>query len=189
MYHIKDDARAVKSAEFLYEGLKRCMEKEEFDKITVRMLCEEAIVGRTTFYRNFDAVIDVLYWKCDQLFRDVMSDYFRRDPNLTQTEQFPIFILKFWMHQDDVLDVLITHGRSDIIFNIFLNNAEEITEMVNDKVRLPQLDNKYFISTRVGMFVGIFQTWVMGGKKESAEEIIAILQDQRALADRTGFMF
>ena len=74
MYHIKNDQRAIRSSQLLYEALANLMREKSFDTITVTDLVETAQVGRTTFYRNFDSIEDILHMRCDQVF-DEMIDY------------------------------------------------------------------------------------------------------------------
>lgn len=178
MFHIKEDLRAYKSAELLCEGLEQLMKEKAFDKITITDITTESTVSRATFYRNFDTVIDVLYWKCDQLFKTVLTDYVSGEPDLTQPDSLIFFVFHFWMKHTDILELLIQQGRCDIIFNSFFNNADIVMDYIQEKISIPAFNYRYFISSRVGVFVGIFQAWIDGGKKESLEELVQILSDQ-----------
>lgn len=68
MYHISKDKRTIESARLIYEGLLECLKTKAFDQITVSDLQKESGVARSTFYRAFDNISDVLYWKCDTRF-------------------------------------------------------------------------------------------------------------------------
>ncbi len=189
MFHIKKDVRAYKSAELLYEGLVKCMEDMPFDEISILDVSKISTVSRTTFYRNFDSLIDILYWKCDVYFRESITTFVNAYPSNVSGDAFLKYILNFWMEKDDILEVIISHGRSDIFFNIFSNNADYVNKLISEKFQIPQLNEKYFVSTRIGMFVGVFQTWIETGKKETAEEIINILKKQDMLSHQLGLMF
>ncbi len=181
MYHIKEDVRAIKSAELLYEGLLKCMKEKAFDEINILDVAKESTVSRTTFYRNFDSVIDILYWKCNQLFKQMMLGFVKENPELDNMDEFFRYALNFWMQYSDMVEVFITQGRIDIIFNIFMNNAGMVTELVAGKLDLPAIDNRYYISTHVGMFIGVFQTWIDNGQKETVDDIMEILKNARTL--------
>lgn len=189
MYHLKADMRAEKSAELLYESLTRCMSKKEFDKITISELSKESTISRATFYRNFDEVIDILYWKCDRLFQSVLSAFVTSEPDLSRADELTSYVFSFWVKHTDILEILIERGRVDIIYNSFLNNAGVVMKYLSKKLHLPEWNTRYFISTRAGIFVGVFQAWIDGGKQESMEDLTAIL-NQQALATKTiGFIF
>ncbi len=189
MFHIKNDVRALRSAELLYEGLEECMKTMSFDDISILDVSKASTVSRTTFYRNFDSVIDILYWKCDVYFREVITKFTRRHREITNGDEFLKYVLNFWMEKDAILDVIISHGRTDIIYNIFYSNADYVNQLISEHMNIPELSEKYFIATRIGMFVGVFQTWVETGKKETAEEIIDILKKQDEITHQKGMMF
>lgn len=189
MFHIKKDVRAQRSAELLYEGLVECMKTKPFDEISILDVSKASAVSRTTFYRNFDSTIDILYWKCDVFFREVITEFARTHQTMTSGDAFLKYVLNYWMGKDEILEVIISHGRTDIIYNIFFNNSDYVNHLISDQMNLPELSEKYFIATRIGMFVGIFQTWIQTGKKETADEIIDILKKQDELSRQRGFMF
>ena len=61
MYHISKDKRALQSSELIYNGLLECIKKKPFDQISVSDLQKASGVARSTFYRAFDNISDVLY--------------------------------------------------------------------------------------------------------------------------------
>ena len=83
MYHISNDKRAIQSSELIYNGLMECIKKKPFDLITISDLQKASGVARTTFYRAFDNLSDVLYWKCDACFYEVLG---KHRPELFQGE-------------------------------------------------------------------------------------------------------
>lgn len=60
MYHMQKNKTAVQSQCMIADALYRLMQKKEFHRITITEICEEADVGRKTFYRNFDWKEDVV---------------------------------------------------------------------------------------------------------------------------------
>lgn len=70
MYHIKKDARCMRSAEEIRASLLRCLDKKRFSDITITDIHRECGVSRATFYRLFDNTIDVVQFSCDRLFAD-----------------------------------------------------------------------------------------------------------------------
>ena len=74
MYHIKNDRRAKRSAETIYEALVKLMGEKRFADIRVTDLVEQAQLARATFYRSFDVQEDVLRWRCDQVLDELEKD-------------------------------------------------------------------------------------------------------------------
>lgn len=68
MYHVGSTKRSRDSAELIYYGIAICAQQQPLEAITVSEIQRITGVARTTFYRSFDSVQDVLEWKCDQYY-------------------------------------------------------------------------------------------------------------------------
>ena len=76
MYHIKEDKRAQASVELICGGLRRCLKEKSFESVTISDIQRVSGVSRSTFYRNFDRMEDVLALMCDRVFEEAFaSDY------------------------------------------------------------------------------------------------------------------
>lgn len=178
MFHIKNDARFVKSSELLYQGLCSCMKEKCFDEISVSDIARESTVSRATFYRNFDCIVDILCWKCNQRFCDVLNTCVAHTESAGNRMDFLFQIFEEWTKDIEILELLIQINRIDIIYNCFRANAYIITDHVKVYSEYGDTDCDYYIFIRIGIFIGIVQAWLEHGKKESAEDIVRILERQ-----------
>jgi AcrR family transcriptional regulator len=191
MFHLKEDIRAERSAKMLYDALMEILEKKSFDKVTVSDLSQVSTVSRATFYRNFDEITDLLYWKCDQEFRKVLTAFTQSDPDLTKEDVLLEYVLCFWMEADRMrlLEILMDIGRIDVIYNSFVNNAQIVVDFLKEKKIAMSTDNyEFFISVRAGFFVGIIRAWIATGKKQSPEELSAIIRRQHDDVVNSGLL-
>lgn len=179
MYHISSDKRAKQSAELIYEGLRKCLQKKTFDQITVTDLQKESGVARTTFYRAFDNIADVLYWKCDTCFREVLEEY---APKCFPDEmELALHYFGYWMHHSDILELLVKINRQDIIYACHMKNVEILQSRYGELPGMYEAHNRYFMPIRTGITISILTTWLAGGRKENPEEICQILRNQIAI--------
>lgn len=128
MYHIKDDIRAYKLAELIYQGILTLLQSREFSKITISDIQRVSFVGRSTFYRSFDAPIDVLQWKCESAFKKMMEDYTQLPHHDQENNEFLCYFFGYWMTNYQILDILSQIGRYDIIFptiDLIVNSIEK----------------------------------------------------------------
>ena len=106
MYHIKDDKRSKCSSELIYKALSDLMNKKNFDTIKITEVVQTAQVGRATFYRNFDHLEDVLYYKCNERFSTLygyLIDYYKEERPI----EYSFFItpfLKFWYKDSKIIE-------------------------------------------------------------------------------------
>ena len=75
MHHIKNDKRTLQSADLLYQGLLACLKEKPLAEVTVTDLQRASGVARSTFYRSFDDVSDVLAWQCDLGFHEALCGW------------------------------------------------------------------------------------------------------------------
>lgn len=163
MVHMKKDLRAKKSAQLLLEGLISCMKRaESFDEIHVLDVVEESGVSRATFYRNFDTLIDLLVWWCDELFRTLANEWQNRPVH----DEMPLsaYVLAGCMKAEnaDLLEALYRQKRTDVIYESFLAGLGPVFADA-DPGDLPLM---------AGLFTGTLQAWFQGGRNASVQEIL-----------------
>jgi AcrR family transcriptional regulator len=192
MYHLKPDIRAKRSAELLYEGLISKLKEKELTKVTISDICKASTVSRATFYRHFDDVIDVLSWKFDQLFNDLIREFIASKPDLHKENSFLLFAMKFWMmpEHEVLIETLLSAGRSDIIAEGLTHNTFLLVQyLAGQGLALSLRELTYFMHTRAGYFTGMMIAWIQNGKKESPEELTAIVQKQYHMVVSAGMLF
>jgi AcrR family transcriptional regulator len=179
MYHVKDDIRARRSSELLYKGLLAMLQEKDFSKVTISDISRVSTVGRATFYRNFDETADILWWKCDQEFSEVLTSFVRSEPKLEQQDELLLYVLRYWMGHSKDLETLMGIGRLDIIYDCFVDNASILLDYLHEHgIKMSTQDYGYFIAVRAGFFVGMMRAWMENGKHESAEEVANIVSEQ-----------
>ncbi len=176
MYHISNDKRAVQSSELIYVGLLECLKKKPFDQITISDLQKASGVARSTFYRAFDNLSDVLYWKCDACFYEVLGNY---QPSQRQSELELIrHYFQYWMDHSDILELLLQINRQDIIYACHMKNAEILQQRYGQLPENATEHGNYFIAIRTGFTISILTVWLQGGRKETAGELVKIIEEQ-----------
>lgn len=71
----QNDLRVIKTKRALSSSLASLLEEQVFSSITVNMICEKALVHRTTFYKHFYDKYDLLTY----YMHTVTKDYFDKD--------------------------------------------------------------------------------------------------------------
>lgn len=183
MYHISKDKRAVQSADLIYKGLLQCLEHKSFDQITVTDVQKVSGVARTTIYRCFDNLSDILFWRCDLAFREALHSVHPTDvPSELELMQG---YFSYWTEHSDILKLLIEVNRQDIIYACHMKNAELLAQSYGKLPRLDEVCGRYFMAIRTGVTISILKAWLDGGRKESAEELVQILKTQFAFLAST----
>lgn len=176
MVHIPNDKRSRQSAELIYNGLVDCIKKKPFDQITVSDVQRASGVARSTIYRSFDNLSDILYWRCDACFHEALFGY-KPAPRFSETA-LAKFYFQYWMTHSGILELLMKINRFDVIFACHMKNADAMAAQYGALPEVPAEHGNYFISARTGFTIGILAAWLNGGRKESPEEIVGIIEEQ-----------
>jgi AcrR family transcriptional regulator len=179
MYHISKDKRAKKSAELVYQGLLTCLKHKNFDQITVTDLQKASGVARTTFYRAFDNISDILYWKCDLCFQEVLGSF--KEEQFANEMELVRQYFSYWMGHKDILELLMKINRYDMIYSCHMNAALTVQKKFGSRPDMQGIHSNYFLAIRTGFTISILTAWLQGGEKESIDEIIEIVNEQLAL--------
>lgn len=182
MYHIKNDRRARKSAELICRGLMTCLEEKNFDEITVSDIQRTSSVSRSTFYRSFDTLPDVLALLCDQGFEEIFSGSYAPAREMPLKEK----VFSYWFEHSRILVELVRIHRTDIFLNSFRKTAlglESLRFLAADPARYD-----YFVSMIVGVMVGVLVTWVEHGETETREEVRSVIRDEFETISGLGIM-
>jgi AcrR family transcriptional regulator len=182
MYHIKNDKRAQKSAELICAGLMKCLEDRPFDEITVTDVQRASTVSRSTFYRSFDSLSDVLELMCDRGFDEIFGKSAEQGVNPELREE----VFDYWFTNSRVPEALVRIHRTDIFLNSFRRCALKLDSMRSLASEGGRYD--YFVSMIVGVMVGVLVTWIEHGKTESREEVRGIIQDEFDMISMLGIM-
>ena len=189
MFHIKDDVRAQRSAQLMYAGLMKVLEEKKLSDVTVTDVSLASTVGRATFYRNFDEVTDILWWRVNDEFARVLNAFVDSHATFDEPDELLTYLLRYWMRHSRDLEVLMEANRLDVIYDCFVGNAGVVVDYLGKLGKDVATGHPdYFVATRAGFFVAIFKTWLQNGKRESPEEVARIVTEQHEQLVRTGVL-
>lgn len=175
MYHISKDKRSRQSAELIYQGLLQCLAKKSFDQITVTDVQRASGVARTTIYRCFDNLADILYWRCDLCFGEALHSVQSAVPDERELMRG---YFAYWMDHSEILKLLVDIDRQDIIYTCHLKNAQALERFYGVLPGMNETDGRYFMAIRTGVTISVLKAWLDGGSKETAGELLTILERQ-----------
>lgn len=116
MYHIAHDKRAENSAQKLYQALLDCLDTKPFSDITVADIFRASGVSRATFYRLFDNTVDVLIWRCDQIFEEATARFNPARP--ASFEEVALAFISSLMDEPQLVPVLTSSTGAYVLHDV-----------------------------------------------------------------------
>lgn len=180
MYQKKKDKRSIQSSKWIYEALKDLIHDKDYSKITITDIVNKANLGRTTFYRNFETIDDVLKMKCEDKFNEFRIyciDYYTSNSFKDKTFLKPF--LRYWYHNSEIIELLIKANREGIIKEcitkevLFFIKASSINK---NQVICSHLN--YFIEMRVANSISILTEWIKNDKNIPPDDLADIIKSQ-----------
>jgi hypothetical protein len=165
MYHISNDQRSKNSAEYIYEALSILLKEKNQKDITISKLVIKAGVGRTTFYRCFDSIHDILQYKSDLLFYDCAVFIHQTvvvEQNYNPKHTFIIPFLDFWHPHADFIETLLKIDDLSILYKSFKIMIQHL-EGLNPNIPIEHYD--YFVEVRAAVAISILVQWIRDKKK------------------------
>ena len=150
MAELKNNKKALESQKMIYKGLRRILLVKPLSEITVTDVSDECNISRTTFYRNFQNVTDVL---------EVMLDFFynRYLENRIDEPNQLLYFFQYWSYHKDLITIIATQNDS-------------ILKRIMKKYTDQEFDNEYLLNIKYSIFTSLLCTWSKS-KKETPEEL------------------
>ncbi len=151
-------------AQTLFEG-------KSFESVTISDIQRVSGVSRSTFYRNFDRIEDVLALMCDRVFVEAfLSDY----ANISEA------VFRTWFRHQELIETIVGIDRGDMLYASLRRCTSRMRSGLPESGDAALLD--YLASIIASSMMGIMITWVERGKKENEEELKGmILQSFKAM--------
>lgn len=122
MYRVTDNPRSKKTAALICDGLDKCLQTKPLDSIHVKDIFEQCYVSRSTFYRLFDSIIDVICYQCDC----IMKEHARIAKDLTfknKTER-ALYCIDIWLEHPRLLKAISDNNLGWVLLQTHLKNQD-----------------------------------------------------------------
>lgn len=178
MYKLCKIEKSAKRQREIEDTLMCMMEKQEFSKIKVVQLCENAGIPRKSFYVYFESKEDVLYALLEHTIYDL--DFYEIERNQTETYTFCELkrFFSFWKEKEILLNGLCKSGFSGLLITKVMEhtikNEKNIPFIYWAEDKKPsEIALKYAITGLMSMVLD----WHKGGYSQETEEMTKLAVD------------
>lgn len=92
------DLRVRRTHKLLWEALMAELSEQAFEKITVKDICERAMVHRTTFYKHYEDKYALLQQGMRQMYDALVAEEEHRPPSAFSVEHPPPYFIRLFEH-------------------------------------------------------------------------------------------
>lgn len=171
MYHIKNDKRAQKSAALISENFRTALAEKPYKEITIAEVCAPNSVARTTFYRLFDTLDDVLLYQLDQILEEGITKYLNADGD---DRPYALFFFETAMRHPTLVKAAVDSGRYDLFRFAAREKNDSFVKML--RLTMKNTDLSYCMSMLNAIGFSALRIWAENGCRESPEEVYEIVK-------------
>ena len=163
----------------MYKALLRLMGDKAFSSISVSDITSEANVSRMSFYRNYNAIEDILTEHLDEVVEEYKAEE-AEEPDEGGTKvcyekKYMLRCFRFFYLHREFIDALIIAGMGDLFL-------AKITEYLIRKwidAESGTREETLMISAFAGAIYNMYREWSKGDFLELPEDVAAILYNLR----------
>ncbi len=168
------------------EAFIECLEKKDFEYITVKEICEKAGVNRSTFYLHYETIADLLnecieytHNKCFEKYTLELANVKKRlaSGNMEDlvfiSPQYLKPFLEFVRENKRLFKTILLNPTVFNTDNTFLRLFNEVFSPAMDKFHVAKQQKPYVIRFYLGGIIAVVEEWI---KKDCAESIEFIME-------------
>ncbi len=183
----KPESKYYATAARMDEALIECLEKKDFEYITVKEICEKAGVNRSTFYLHYETVADLLNecieYTNDKCFRRYSSELTDVEKRLRSGRSGDIIFispaylrpyLEFVRENRRLYQVVLRHQEMFHTQGTFRKLFENVFSPAMDKFHFPEREKAYIIHFYLGGITSVVLEWLRRDCEDPIDEIISV---------------
>ena len=165
MYTVQKNPAAVRSQELICKAVCKLMAELPFAEITVTRICQEAQVGRKTFYRHFQEKEDVVTLMIDYLREEYEQELLR-----VPLEDAVRYHFTFLSQRIEFMKLMHAAGQMSLLNARFAQIQPKVMPRWSDDER----ENAYRAAVTVAGTEAVIRLWAERGFRETVEELVQL---------------
>lgn len=174
----KENQRVAISKKLLKEALFKILQKKNISEISIRELCDEAEINRTTFYRHYSTPRDVLL----EIAEDFLNVFTKKGHALSKDGDTPlrhITALCEYMFENKATVTLFIRNLTDSDFTtIYQGLFDDFLSVKTLSYKGNKVDNETLCLLNTMFFCGAYaaiRQWIIDDIPKSPQEIAELI--------------
>lgn len=169
-----EDLRVVKTIEAVKRAFEELICEKDYEKITVKELCERARLNKKTFYHYYetlDALLVELQMELSEGFMERIKDYELPEDLDKVNREFFLFSAEQGLAYEKITCSVTYHSIRDEMVGDVNNAGWGKSKKYND---LPEFEKKLLMGFINNAALSAYRQWVETGKETPLEEVIGM---------------
>lgn len=169
-----NDLRVQKTLAVIRKTFEEMLLEMNYEKTTVKELCDRAKINRKTFYRYYPTIDDLLA----ELQFHISKGFIDRVKGYKIPQEQDKIIREFFLYnatQNELYEKITCSGSYQYVRNKMINNVMAQTWEQSDSIKKLDTYRQNLLTAYVtSSSIEIYKQWVTDGKKVPLEELVTI---------------
>ena len=174
------------------QALLTLLEKKDFEYISIKEICNQANVNRSTFYLHYENMMDLLQETVEYMNKQFLS-YYNKSHFADQIHHLDIEEL-YLINEENLIPYLQYIKENKKLFKIALTKAGtlkldksyqglylHILDPIMEKYQIDQKERKFIVAFYINGIMAIIKEWLKEDCKEDKDYIINKIYNIRLL--------
>ena len=185
----RSESKYFNTAARMDEAFLRLLEQKEFAYITVKEICQEAGVNRSTFYLHYETMGDLLAESTEHIIRQ-FRDYMEKDSEAFIKKLRDCPLEELYLVTPEYLTPYLNYIKEHRkVYRTALENAEVlqledsyssllqyVLTPILERYHVPEKDRRYMLAFHIHGLMAIVTEWLKTDCADPVEEIVRIME-------------
>ena len=168
------DIRVIRTQTAILKALADLIQKKKLSAITITDLCAKANINRNTFYYHYNNIFEFL----DEHKQIVIEDIKKvSEKNRTHSKDVHVDLCNALKNHPNFLTIMLSPNCDMDYYSDIFEAASKVTESFAASMKDLSAKAKYTLTYCNAGTNAIIKAWILGGLKETPEEIGDIIWD------------
>lgn len=162
----KEDLRVKRTRKLLSQALLSLIEHHSFHSISVKEICEEAMVHRATFYTHFNDKYDLLAYSLKEMAEEFHFEY-------SSVEEVHLKLFNVAIKYRRLFSQLFVEERDSLRYLIRKEMTEKMKQQIMSETNTQNIPPSLEVTMAafVGATLGVLNWWIENDMALSGEEV------------------
>lgn len=184
----KNESKYFNTAEKMDKAFLEILGKKDFEYITVKEICAEAGVNRSTFYLHYETVADLLSESVEYITRNFLDGINQeagefiskiqtcpRDELFLITPKYLVPYLEYVRDNRKLFMIALENAGSLELHNSYKGLFQYVIEPVLDRFDVPKRERNYIVMFYIKGIMSIVEKWISDGCRDEIDFISEII--------------
>jgi len=165
------------------------LERKDFAYITVKELCEQAGVNRSTFYLHYETIADLLSESLEYMTKQFHSYFTQSAQSVVErlhtcpleelrlvTPEYLTPYLRYIREHRRIFQAAAKNPAALRVDDAYETLFRQVFTPILERYRIPERDRKYLMAFYIRGLFGIIEEWLERDCAEPMEQIISVIE-------------